>query len=234
MSAIATLNQLDWLSPGRQMCAVLGGMAKSCTQILLRLVWRKSMWHGRAHLMISSAVMDAGLCLGLSCVTYASHEIRWKSRLRFESISWVADSDRRKGLQQTQTIWNFNGELTALPAVLEPSMPKWFRNKELKYQQNLLPIAKKYASTCEHETSFLSFCQFCCWTVGYLLAFPCLSKWPFSMQRGREASAIWKSEGILKAEPQGSTKPLDLALLALLEQPRTTRFKQSPRVLFEN
>ena len=47
--------------------------------------------HGRAHLMINSAIiMDAGLCLGLFCVTYASHEIRWKSRLRFESISWVA------------------------------------------------------------------------------------------------------------------------------------------------
>jgi hypothetical protein len=62
------------------------------------------MWHGRAHLIISSAIMDAGLCLGLFCVTYASHEIRWKSRLRFESISWVADPDRRKSLQQTQTI----------------------------------------------------------------------------------------------------------------------------------
>ena len=61
--------------------------------------------HGRAHLVINSAIiMDAGLCLGLFCVAYASHEIRWKSRLRFESISWVADSDRRKGLQQTQTI----------------------------------------------------------------------------------------------------------------------------------
>ena len=125
MSAFAILNQLDWRSPGRQTCA--DGMAKSCTQILLRLVWRKSMWHGQAHLMINSAIMDAGLCLGLFCVTYARHEIR-KSRLRFESISWVADSDRRKSLQQTQTIWNFNGELTALPAVLKPSMPKWPRN----------------------------------------------------------------------------------------------------------
>ena len=47
--------------------------------------------HGRAHLVINSAIiMDAGLCLGLFCVAYASHEIRWKSRLRFESISWVA------------------------------------------------------------------------------------------------------------------------------------------------
>ena len=32
---------------------------------------------------------------------------------------------------------------------------------------------------------------------------------------------------ILKAVPQGVTKPLDLALVALLEQPRTTRFKQN-------
>ena len=183
---------------------------------------RKSMWHGPArHLLISSAVMDAWLWLGLFCVPFANLDIQFagESMILLESISWfgASDPDRQKDLQQTQTIWDFNTDFWKW-VLLEPSMPKWPCHEDLKHQQSHLPAAKKYASTCEHETNFLSSCQFCCWTVGYLLAFPCLSKWTAcNGQRGQEASAIWKNAGILRAVPQAFTKPLDLAPVALPE-----------------
>ena len=117
---------------------------------------RKSMWHGPArHLLISSAVMDAWLWLGLFCVPFANLDIQFagESMILLESSSWfgASDPDRQKDLQQTQTIWDFNTDFWKW-VLLEPSMPKWPCHEDLKHQKSHLPAAKKYASTCEQAT----------------------------------------------------------------------------------
>ena len=73
--------------------------------------------------------------------------------------------------------------------------------------------------------------MFCCWTVGYLPS----TISPCDGQRGEDQGdstvRTWKNARVLKAAPQGFTKPVDLALMALHEPPVSN---QNLRVLFCN
>ena len=129
--------------------------------VFLQLSRRKSMRHGPAH--------------DQHCKYMQHFRFVGESMLLFESISWGGTSNRRKGLQQiqsslqeTQTIWSNSKDFwkwpppspplfTAPSVVLEQSMPKWIRHKDLKHQQNHLPNAKRYKS-CKPENNFLNFC----------------------------------------------------------------------------